>query len=144
MYHGRRISIARSNKGRSNLDSASVIALVVEALEAVKGVDIITIDIQGKSSIADAMVIATGTSQRHVNALAESVRMAAKNADHPPLGVEGDSSSDWVLVDLGDVIAHVMTEEKRGFYELEKLWSVGPSDQSEEQSSDTAPLLHSV
>ena len=90
------------------------------------------------------MVIATGTSQRHVNALAESVRMATKNANSPPLGVEGDSSSDWVLVDLGDVIAHVMTEEKRDFYELEKLWSVGPDDSDTQDSSGAAPLLRSV
>ena len=126
------------------MSSAAVTALVIEALEDVKGVDIVTIDIEGKSSIADAMVIATGTSQRHVNALAESVRMAAKNANSPPLGVEGDSTSDWVLVDLGDVIAHVMTEEKRGFYELEKLWSVGPDDPDMNTSSGAAPLLHSI
>jgi len=126
------------------MNSAALTTLVVEALEDVKGVDIVTIDIEGKSSIADAMVIATGTSQRHVNALAESVRMAAKNAQSPPLGVEGDSSSDWVLVDLGDVIAHVMTEEKRGFYELEKLWSVGPDDADMKDAPGAAPLLHSV
>ena len=126
------------------MDSTALTTLVVEALEDVKGVDIVTIDIEGKSSIADAMVIATGTSQRHVNALAESVRMAAKNAQSPPLGVEGDSGSDWVLVDLGDVIAHVMTEEKRGFYELEKLWSVGPDDTDSTDASGTAPLLYSV
>lgn len=123
---GRRISIARSNPNTSSLDSAAVISLVVAALEDLKGVDVITIDIAAKSSIADAMIIATGTSQRHVNALAENVRTAAKAAGHPPLGVEGDSASDWVLVDLGDAIVHIMTAEKRDFYELEKLWSVGP------------------
>lgn len=125
------------------MESAEVIALVVDALEDLKGVDVVTINIEGKTSIADAMIIATGTSQRHVNALAENVRLMAKRADYPPLGVEGDSTSDWVLVDLGDVIAHVMTAEKREFYDLEKLWSVGHDDDGENASSSTR-LLHSV
>jgi len=89
--------------------------------------------------------LATGTSQRHVNALAENVRLAAKAAEHPPLGVEGDSGSDWVLVDLGDVIAHVMTAEKREFYDLEKLWSVGPStDDGEQPPANPSRRLQSV
>ena len=113
------------------LNSEAVTALAVAALEELKGVDVVAIDITGKSSIADAMLVATGTSQRHVRSLADNVRLAAKEADHPPLGVEGDDSSDWVLVDLGDVIVHVMTAEKRDFYALEKLWSVGPDDELE-------------
>lgn len=124
--------MANSVGGRliSGLNSEQVTALAVTALEELKGVEITVIDILGKSSIADAMLIATGTSQRHVRSLAENVRLAAKDAGHPPLGVEGDDRSDWVLVDLGDVIVHVMTEEKREFYSLEKLWSVGPDDEA--------------
>lgn len=114
----------------TGLNSEQVTTLAVEALEELKGVDVTVIDILGKSSIADAMLVATGTSQRHVRSLAENVRLAAKGAGHPPLGVEGDDRSDWVLVDLGDVIVHVMTEEKREFYSLEKLWSVGPDDEA--------------
>lgn len=110
------------------MKSESVIEMTVKALEDMKGIDLTVIDIVGKSSIADAMVVVTGTSQRHVRSLAESVRLSAKDAGHPPLGVEGDDASDWVLVDLGDVIVHVMTEEKREFYSLEKLWSVGPGE----------------
>lgn len=106
-------------------------ALAVSALEALKGIDVTVIDIVGKSSIADAMLVATGSSQRHVRSLAENVRVSAKDAGHPPLGVEGDDKSDWILVDLGDVIVHVMTEEKREFYALEKLWSVGPDEEAE-------------
>lgn len=117
------------------MNSKDVIDLAVRTIEDMKGVDLVVIDIIGKSSIADAMVVVTGTSQRHVRSLAESVRMAAKEANHPPLGIEGGDSSDWVLVDLGDVIVHVMTEEKREFYSLEKLWSVGPAD---EESADAA------
>jgi len=112
------------------MSSEEVTALAVSALEELKGVDLTLIDIAEKSSIADAMMIVTGTSQRHVRSLAENVRLAAKEAGHPPLGVEGDDRSDWVLVDLGDVIVHVMTEEKREFYALEKLWSVGPDDEA--------------
>ena len=116
------------------MNSKDVIELAVKALEDMKGIDLVVIDIVGKSSIADAMIVVTGTSQRHVRSLAESVRLSAKQADHPPLGIEGGDSSDWVLVDLGDVIVHVMTEEKRDFYSLEKLWSVGPDDQATQDS----------
>jgi len=119
------------------MKSSEVVSLAVTAIEDMKGVDLKVIDIADKSSIADAMVLATGTSQRHVRSLAESVRMAAKEAEHPPLGVEGDDSSEWVLVDLGDVIVHVMTEETREFYALEKLWSVGPRER--EKSDDVPP-----
>lgn len=118
-----------------SMNSKDVIDLAVGTIEDMKGVDLVVIDIVGKSSIADAMIVVTGTSQRHVRSLAESVRLAAKEANHPPLGIEGGDSSDWVLVDLGDVIVHVMTTEKREFYSLEKLWSVGPAD---EEANDAA------
>jgi len=114
--------------------------MAVNALEDMKGVDLVVIDIIGKSSIADAMIVVTGTSGRHVKSLAESVRLSAKDANHPPLGVEGADASDWVLVDLGDVIVHVMTEEKREFYSLEKLWSVGPTSEEELASSAAGSL----
>ena len=113
-----------------SMNSEAVTQMAVKALDDMKGIHLVVIDIIGKSSIADAMIVVTGTSQRHVRSLAESVRLTAKEANHPPLGVEGGDSSDWVLVDLGDVIVHVMTEEKREFYSLEKLWSVGPDDQT--------------
>ena len=109
-----------------SMNSEAVIEMTVKVLEDMKGIDLTVIDIIGKSSIADAMIVVTGTSQRHVRSMAETVRLAAKDANHPPLGIEGGDSSDWVLVDLGDVIVHVMTAEKREFYSLEKLWSVGP------------------
>ncbi len=114
------------------MNSKELIAMATESLDALKGIDIVEIDIEGKSSIADAMLVATGSSQRHVRSLAESVRQTVKEAGHPPLGYEGAADSDWVLVDLGDVIVHVMTAEKRDFYALEKLWSVGP-DADEKQ-----------
>ena len=114
------------------MNTEEMTSLAVAALEDLKGVDIVILDIAEKSSIADNMLVATGSSQRHVSSLAGEVRKQAKDAGHPPLGVEGDNRSDWVLVDLGDVIVHVMTQEMRDFYALEKLWSLGP-DQAEEQ-----------
>lgn len=116
------------------MNSKELIACATEALDALKGIDITVIDIAEKSSIADAMLVATGSSRRHVRSLAESVRQSAKQANHPPLGFEGGDSNEWILVDLGDVIVHVMTQEKRDFYALEKLWSVGP-DTDEKQPS---------
>lgn len=108
--------------------------LAVSALEELKGIDIVILDIADKSSIADNMLVATGSSQRHVSSLGGEVRKQFKEAGHPPLGVEGDNRSDWVLVDLGDVIVHVMTSEMRDFYALEKLWSLGP-DQADQDSA---------
>lgn len=109
------------------MNSHELATLAVAALEDLKGVDILQIDISKKSSIADSMLVATGTSKRHVRSLAENVRLKAKEADETPLGIEGQDSGDWVLVDLGDVIVHVMTADMREFYALEKLWSVGPA-----------------
>jgi len=108
------------------MQTSKLSTLVQSALDDLKGLEILEIDVRDKTSIADLMVIATGTSVRHVRSLAESVRSSCKEAGHAPLGVEGDGQSDWVLVDLGDIIVHVMTDEKREFYALEKLWAVKP------------------
>jgi ribosome-associated protein len=72
------------------------------------------------------MVIATGRSERHVKSLAQSVITSAKEAGHPPRGSEGQLGGEWVLVDLGDVVVHVMQAQARAFYQLEKLWDVPP------------------
>ncbi len=96
--------------------------LVVAALEDLKGVDIKVLDVQGKTSVTDIMVIAAGTSTRQVKALAYNVVEKVKEHGVRPLGVEGQQESGWVLVDLGDVVVHVMLPEVRDFYNLEKLW----------------------
>lgn len=98
-------------------------ALVIDALEDRKGVDIKVVDVRGKSNVTDIMVICTGTSNRQVRALADGVAVKAKENGVQPLGIEGDKNSEWVLVDLGDVVVHVMQAETREFYNLEKLWS---------------------
>lgn len=96
---------------------------VIDKIDDLKGQDILAIDVKGKSSITDCMVICTGTSSRHVMAIADHVVQASRQAGLQPLGVEGQNGADWVVVDLGDVIVHVLQDESRRLYELEKLWS---------------------
>jgi len=96
---------------------------VIDKIDDLKGQDIIAIDVQGKSSITDCMIICTGTSNRHVSSIAEHVVQESRAAGLKPLGVDGKTAADWVVVDLGEVIVHVMQEESRQLYELEKLWS---------------------
>ncbi len=97
---------------------------VLTALEDLKARDVCVIDVRGKTSIADLLVIASGTSSRHVKSIADEVVKFAKNAGVFPLGVEGQQEAEWVLVDLGDIIVHVMLPRIREFYGLERLWSV--------------------
>jgi ribosome-associated protein len=104
-----------------------LLELVTAALEDLKAVDIRVIDVREQTSITDRMVIASGTSTRHVKALADNVALQAKRHGFPALGVEGEQAAEWVLIDLGDVVVHVMLPETRNFYALEKLWSVGGS-----------------
>jgi ribosome-associated protein len=102
--------------------------LVVTALEDLKGRDIVSLDVTNLTSVTDFMIIATGTSGRHVKSLVDNVVEAAKKAGVAPRGIEGRETSEWVLLDLGDVIVHVMQAEPRTFYDLERLWSELPAD----------------
>lgn len=106
------------------MQAEEIKSLAVAALEDLKGVDIKVLDVRGRSTITDYMVIASGTSDRHVTALAEKVVEKIKAAGTRPLGVEGSRGGGWVLVDLGDAVVHVMKPEVREFYNLEKLWAV--------------------
>ena len=123
----------RKNKSRKlPYDPVGVLLdTVVKALEDLKGVEIRVLDVSELTTITDRMVIVSGTSTRHVKALADHVILKAKQAGFPPLGVEGEQAAEWVLVDLGDVVTHVMMPAIREFYALEKLWSVGGSDPAE-------------
>ena len=103
-------------------------AIVTAALEDIKGIDIEVIDVQGLTSITDRMVIASGTSSRHLKALADNVVLKARENGFTALGIEGESDAGWILVDLADVVVHIMMPDTREFYALEKLWSVGDRD----------------
>jgi ribosome-associated protein len=99
-------------------------ALVRTALEDLKAEDIVELDVKGKTSVADTIFVASGNSGRHVKSIANNVVMEAKHAGNQPLGIEGETDADWVLVDLGDVVVHVMQAQAREFYDLEGLWKV--------------------
>jgi len=109
------------------MNSEQLSELVVEALEDVKGKDIVRLDVRELTSVTDYMVVASGTSNRHVKALADAVAEKSKAAGHRPIGVEGEDGSEWVLLDLGDTLVHVMLPRVREFYNLEKLWSLRPT-----------------
>ena len=101
----------------------NTIKIAIQALEDLKGKDIQVIDTRGKTDIFEAMIVVTGTSDRHVKSLSDNLVLTAKNNNLDILGVEQDRA--WVLVDLYDVIVHIMLEETREFYSLEKLWLAG-------------------
>lgn len=111
--------------------------LVLRALDELKAKDVREIDVRGKTSIADSLFIASGTSARHVKSIAEEVVKCAKQAGMLPLGVEGEQEAEWVLVDLGDVIVHVMLPRVREFYGLERLWGSGPQGEQPQELSGT-------
>ncbi len=99
-------------------------SLVLKTLDDMKARDVHVIDVRGKTSITDVMVIASGTSDRHVKSMAEAVAFQSKLAGEPALGLEGLEDGEWALVDLNDVVVHLMQPKVRDFYQLERLWSV--------------------
>lgn len=105
------------------LQGTELLGFIIDKLEDSKAQDIITIDVRGKSSITDHMIICTGTSSRHLASVADNLITDCRQAGMMPLGVEGQGISDWIVVDLGEAIVHVMQDESRRMYELEKLWS---------------------
>ena len=96
---------------------------VIDKIEDLKARDIVDLDVKGKSTMTDTMLVCSGNSKRHVVSIAENVVVEAKKAGFQPLGMEGEDTGEWVLVDLGDVVLHVMQDQSRDFYQLEKLWS---------------------
>lgn len=109
--------------------------LVVSSLEDFKANDITVIDVSGKSPLTERLVVASGNSTRHVKSMADNLIVKAKAAGNPPLGVEGAREGEWVLVDLNDVIVHLMLRQTRAFYNLEKLWEASADHRSGVSSS---------
>ncbi|WP_370235093.1 MULTISPECIES: ribosome silencing factor [Henriciella] len=109
---------------KASIDDIRALAdTVINSLEDDKAEDITVIDLQGKSSLADIMVIASGRSARHVASIADHLAQTVKDATGRPVKLEGLPNADWVLLDVGDIIVHLFRPEVRAFYNLEKIWS---------------------
>ena len=105
------------------MQTSELVSFIQDKIDDLKGRDIVTLDVRGKSSVTEFMVICSGTSNRHTKSIADYVAAEVKKAGINALGIEGQASGEWVLLDLDDVVVHVMLEETRSFYQLEKLWS---------------------
>ena len=106
----------------THVEGKSLLSAIEEALDDDQAIDVIAIDLNGKTSIADCMVIASGRSSRHVGAMADHLVTRLKQAGIKGISVEGQKHCDWVLIDAGDVLVHLFRPEVRDFYKLEKLW----------------------
>lgn len=102
--------------------------IVINALEEIKATDIVDIDVRELTGMMDHMIVASGNSNRQVKSLANSVVVDAKEAGYKLIGVEGDDTAEWVLVDFGDIIVHIMLPTTREFYDIERLWTMRPDD----------------
>lgn len=107
------------------MNSEQLTNLIVDALDDIKAQDIVKLDVRDMTTVTDYMIVASGTSNRHVQALVDNVAEKAKAAGHRPIGVEGEDGGEWILLDLEDALVHVMLPKVREFYNLEKLWSLG-------------------
>ena len=105
------------------MEAEKITQLVVAALDDLKAVNTVTMDVRSLTDVMDYLVITSGTSSRHVKALASNASVEAKKQGVRPLGIEGDDAGEWVLVDFGDVVVHVMLPATRDFYDLERLWA---------------------
>jgi len=112
---------------QSVIESRPLCDLAVGVLEDAKGDNIQVIDLTDRSTFADFMIVASGSSTRQVKAMADRLVQRAKSAGYRPLGVEGDREAEWVLVDLADVVVHLMLPQTRALYNLEKLWLAPPA-----------------
>ena len=116
--------------------SKDLVKLVEDAVDDLKGIDVTTLDVSKLKTFTDYLVIVSGTSTRHVRSIANRVMERAKEAGAEPLGVEGQEHGEWVLVDLGDVVAHIMQPGTRDFYKLENLWVIDGKSKSSGKAWD--------
>ena len=117
--------------GNNPAQGGALLSVAQDALEDLKAVEPVVLDVRSLSSVMDYLIVASGTSSRHVKSLADNVLTKAREQGVRPLGIEGERAGEWVLVDFGDVVVHVMQPAARSFYDLERLWSV-----QAEQSQD--------
>ena len=108
------------------MNSEQLCDLVVDALNEIKAKDIVKLDVRELTTVTDFMLVASGTSNRHVKALADAVAEKCREAGHRPAGIEGENGSEWILIDLHGTLVHIMLPRVREFYNLEKLWSLRP------------------
>ena len=119
--------MAKPEAVRNDLDAEGLLHEVIALLEDAKADDVVTIELAGKSSVTDYMVIASGRSDRHVGAIADQLQRRLKEIKYGTVRVEGQPQNDWVLVDIGDVVVHIFRPEVRDFYNLEKMWMADTS-----------------
>ena len=105
-------------------EAEKILEIITKSLDDGKANDVVVIDLQGKTSIANYMVVASGTSQRHVASLADQIQMKLKASGYKST-IEGEEKADWVLIDAFDVIVHIFKPEVREFYSIEKMWTLG-------------------
>jgi ribosome-associated protein len=115
-------------------ESDTILGVVRHSLDDDKAIEPLVIDLAGKTTIADHMVVATGTSQRHIASMADKLVERLKDAGHRNVAVEGEGDTGWVLIDAGDVIVHLFRAETRAFYDVEKLWSMTPPGRGARQA----------
>lgn len=119
--------MVKAKKQASNQAAKEILEIVKKSLDDGKAEDVTVIDLEGKSSIANFMVVASGTSNRHVASLAENLQMKLKEQGYKSIS-EGEEKADWILIDAYDVIVHIFKPEVRAFYSLEKMWSIARKD----------------
>jgi len=127
-----------SHKTGSLMETEALQELVINTLEEMKARDIDIFDVREKTSITDLMIIACGTSDRHVKSIAESVAFQAKLAGESPLGVEGAKEGEWALIDLNSIVVHVMLPKVRDFYQIERLWKDTKGDHARVARTESA------
>jgi ribosome-associated protein len=121
------LAARNGSRPRSDIDADTATRVILTSLEDDKAEEIVAIDIRGKSSFADMLIVASGRSSRHVGALADHLMRRLKDAGAKEVQAEGLPHADWVLIDAGDVIVHLFRPEVRAFYNIEKIWSGAPS-----------------
>ena len=120
------------------METENLKSIVLNALEDIKANDISVLDVRDRTSVTDFMIIACGTSTRHVKSIADNLITEVKAQGVRPYGSEGGEASDWILVDLGDIVVHIMMPSAREFYDLERFWREAPIEETEESAVQAA------